>query len=71
VLVGRFDATPEDVEAIVGCGMIQGEQVGLSEMEGLADVEKVKKCYKISPEELKVGSLVDNIMCRVASGGMG
>lgn len=65
VLVGRFNATAEEIEAIPR--LISGQQMSPCDVAALADTELVKKVYKVSPEELIVGDLIDTILCRIAA----
>ncbi|KAM6895645.1 EKC/KEOPS complex subunit TPRKB [Xenentodon cancila] len=51
-----------DVAAVV-----DGQQVPVEDVSSLSDPAKIKKLYKITPEEEKVGSLLDAVVCRMAT----
>eukprot|EP00877_Chromochloris_zofingiensis_P004958 jgi/Chrzof1/14463/Cz09g03260.t1 len=65
LLVARFDATPQDLEYIIS--VVEGQQVPLESLASVAKAEVISKYYKISGEELKIGSVVDAIACRIAA----
>ncbi|KAK9809265.1 hypothetical protein WJX72_012397 [[Myrmecia] bisecta] len=65
LLVARFDASEEDAAAIKA--VVAGQPVALEQLHTLTDTATVTKYYKISPEELKIGSLADAILCRIAA----
>lgn len=65
VLVARFDATPEELEAVRG--LVQGTEINVEELEKRADKSLIQKHYKISSLELEVSSLADAITCRIAA----
>ncbi|KDD74364.1 kinase binding protein [Helicosporidium sp. ATCC 50920] len=46
---------------------LQGKAAALSLLPQLVDEKLLRKYYKISDEELKVGSLTDAIACRIAA----
>lgn len=47
--------------------LVQGKQVDLKELESFANIDALKKLYKISDLELGIGSLGDAIVSRIAS----
>ncbi|KAM9388732.1 EKC/KEOPS complex subunit TPRKB [Phaethornis superciliosus] len=46
---------------------VEGQQVSLDELPQLTDIAKVKKMYKVTPQEEKISTLVDSIVCRMAT----
>lgn len=64
LLVARFDASPDQVEQLRQ--LIQGEERPLSDLPSLTDRDLLHKYYKIGGEELKVGTVEDGIVCRIA-----
>uniref|UniRef100_UPI00398F79CD EKC/KEOPS complex subunit TPRKB n=1 Tax=Pristiophorus japonicus TaxID=55135 RepID=UPI00398F79CD len=45
---------------------VEGQQISVQDISTVADVAKVKKFYKVSPAEEKVGKLLDAIICRMS-----
>jgi EKC/KEOPS complex subunit CGI121/TPRKB len=65
LLVARFNATTEEVEQLRDA--VHGEPGVLEELAVLSNAEQVRKIYKITAEELQVGSLIDAIVCRIGA----
>ncbi|CAI9545099.1 unnamed protein product [Staurois parvus] len=45
---------------------VDGQQVPLAELSQLTDITKVRKMYKLTTEEDKIGSVLDAVICRMA-----
>ncbi|XP_061125179.1 EKC/KEOPS complex subunit TPRKB [Syngnathus typhle] len=46
---------------------VDGVQIPVEDISSLSDLEKIKKLYKINPEEDKCGTLLDAVVCRMAT----
>jgi EKC/KEOPS complex subunit CGI121/TPRKB len=71
VLVGKFDATDEEIrdlkERIHGHIVEDMDEIEKLLKGGVCDVEKVKKQYKVTGEELEVGTLEESVIGRIAA----
>eukprot|EP01023_Acetabularia_acetabulum_P027134 TRINITY_DN2569_c1_g1_i1.p2 TRINITY_DN2569_c1_g1~~TRINITY_DN2569_c1_g1_i1.p2 ORF type:complete len:207 (+),score=46.74 TRINITY_DN2569_c1_g1_i1:72-623(+) len=65
LIVARFEATDEEIQKIKQ--IVQGEQVGFSELEKLQDLQQIRKAAKISDEEMQISGLTDAILFRIAA----
>ncbi|XP_016392021.1 EKC/KEOPS complex subunit Tprkb-like [Sinocyclocheilus rhinocerous] len=46
---------------------VDGQQIAVDRVSDLTDVAKIKKLYKVAPQEEKCGSLLDAVVCRMAT----
>lgn len=46
--------------------MVNGQQIPVEDISLLTDQEKIKKLYKVTPQEEKYGTLLDAVVCRMA-----
>ncbi|CAH2275838.1 EKC KEOPS complex subunit TPRKB [Pelobates cultripes] len=46
---------------------VDGQQVSLAELSQLTDITQVKKVYKITAQEEKIGSILDAVICRMST----
>ncbi|CAL8242131.1 unnamed protein product [Merluccius merluccius] len=46
---------------------VDGQQVPVAELPTLTDVMQIRKLYKVTPQEEKIGSLLDSVVCRMAT----
>ncbi|XP_028307103.1 EKC/KEOPS complex subunit TPRKB [Gouania willdenowi] len=46
--------------------IVDGRQVPVDDLSSLSDSAKIKKLYKVTPQEEKCGSLLDAVVCRMA-----
>ncbi|XP_022049574.1 EKC/KEOPS complex subunit TPRKB [Acanthochromis polyacanthus] len=46
---------------------VDGRQVPVEDVSSLSDPAKIKKLYKIAPQEEKCGNLLDAVVCRMAT----
>ncbi|GAA0164454.1 hypothetical protein LIER_39790 [Lithospermum erythrorhizon] len=65
ILVARFRASTEDIEAVRK--LIKGKEIDLDELESQANKPHILKHYKIPAPELEISSLADAVICRIAS----
>ncbi|NXW85444.1 TPRKB protein, partial [Alopecoenas beccarii] len=56
---------PVNLEDIAS--QVEGQQISLDELPQLTDTAKVKKMYKITPQEEKMSTLLDSIVCRMST----
>ncbi|KAM4037529.1 EKC/KEOPS complex subunit TPRKB isoform 2-T2 [Anomaloglossus baeobatrachus] len=66
VLVVLTDDGTEALNAQELISHVEGQQVPLTDLSELTDFTKVKKVYKITTEEEKIGSILDAIICRMS-----
>lgn len=45
---------------------VDGHQAPLDDLPSLSDTAKIKKFFKIAPQEEKIGTLLDAVVCRMA-----
>ena len=68
ILVARFNASQEEIEQLTS--VIDGECVASnampSELSALENRDMLVKYHKIADEELRIGSLVDAVVTRMA-----
>jgi EKC/KEOPS complex subunit CGI121/TPRKB len=65
LLAARFDASDADLSALAAA--VSGSAAPLAELAAVCDGPAVAKAYKVTPEELRVGSVVQAIGCRIAA----
>ncbi|XP_042259854.1 EKC/KEOPS complex subunit TPRKB [Thunnus maccoyii] len=46
---------------------VNGRQVPVEDVSSLSDLAKIKKLYKVTPQEEKCGTLLDAVVCRMAT----
>ncbi|XP_067284126.1 EKC/KEOPS complex subunit TPRKB [Pseudorasbora parva] len=46
---------------------VDGQQIAVDQVSDLTDPAKIKKLYKVAPQEEKCGSLLDAVVCRMAT----
>ncbi|KAK1790539.1 hypothetical protein P4O66_014424, partial [Electrophorus voltai] len=46
---------------------VKGEQIPADHISSLSDTAQIKKLYKVTPQEEKCGSVLDAIVCRMAT----
>ncbi|XP_072311089.1 EKC/KEOPS complex subunit TPRKB [Eucyclogobius newberryi] len=63
VLVHNQDDAPPLSEIV---NRVAGQQIPVHDISSLSDTTKVKKFFKITPQEEKIGTLLDAVVCRMA-----
>ncbi|NXK92497.1 TPRKB protein, partial [Formicarius rufipectus] len=56
---------PVNLEDIAS--QVEGQQVSLDELPQLTDIARVKKMYKVTPQEEKISTLLDSVVCRMST----
>ncbi|KAM3858853.1 EKC/KEOPS complex subunit TPRKB [Diretmus argenteus] len=46
---------------------VDGQQIPVEDIPSLSDPAKIKKLYKVTPQEEKCGTLLDAVVCRMAT----
>ncbi|CAJ1054420.1 EKC/KEOPS complex subunit TPRKB [Xyrichtys novacula] len=46
---------------------VDGQQVPVGDLSSLSNLTKIKQLYKVTPQEEKCGTLLDAVVCRMAS----
>ncbi|XP_018556042.1 EKC/KEOPS complex subunit TPRKB [Lates calcarifer] len=46
---------------------VDGQQVSVEDISSMSDSAKIKKLYKVTPQEEKCGTLLDAVVCRMAT----
>ncbi|XP_015252520.1 PREDICTED: EKC/KEOPS complex subunit TPRKB [Cyprinodon variegatus] len=64
VVVVHSKDEPQAVSNITA--MVDGQQLPVDQVSSLSDLEKIRKLYKVTPQEETCGSLLDAIVCRMA-----
>ncbi|XP_029901583.1 EKC/KEOPS complex subunit TPRKB [Myripristis murdjan] len=67
VLVVLVQSTDESQLLEEITAKVDGRQVPVEEISSLSDPAKIKKLYKVSPLEEKCGTLLDAVVCRMAT----
>jgi len=64
LVVAMLNVTPEELETLRSC--VKGEEIDNADVGSLMDLKLTKKSYHVSEAELKVGSLTDAVLSRIA-----
>uniref|UniRef100_I3JU00 EKC/KEOPS complex subunit TPRKB n=3 Tax=Oreochromis niloticus TaxID=8128 RepID=I3JU00_ORENI len=67
VLIVMVDSKDESQDVSDIAARVEGRQVPVEELSSLSDHTKIKKLYKVTPQEEKCGSLLDAVVCRMAT----
>lgn len=65
IIIARFDASDEDMARLQE--IVSGSLVPLDSVSTCRNEKTIKKYYKISDQELEIGTMKDAVICRIAA----
>ncbi|KAG5845834.1 EKC/KEOPS complex subunit TPRKB isoform X1 [Anguilla rostrata] len=65
VVLVHADAEQNNMDDILS--KVDGQQISVHHISSLSNIAKIKKLYKVSPQEELCGSLLDAVICRMAT----